>query len=219
MRKPVVGETLYLVWMGDRRYRRDNREVTVTKVGRKYFEVSGESCQFFISTWMENYQYGGADWKVWENKESYEEYKELESLNYTFKSFFDGWGKPKITLDQARRIKAILDENKQNQQLGAYIMIVNINLPISSKKHYSKGDILVTKRKDGSGGLYYYQIVYYPCPESLYGLLYLNLMDFDKRFITNSPSRCVDALLREINTLEIVDVIKAEEVLITKTNK
>lgn len=114
MRKPVVGETLYLVWMGDRRYRRDNREVTVTKVGRKYFEVSGESCQFFISTWMENYQYGGADWKVWENKESYEEYKELESLNYTFKSFFDGWGKPKITLDQARRIKAILDENKQN---------------------------------------------------------------------------------------------------------
>lgn len=49
----MVGETLYLVWVGDRRYRRDNREVTVTKVGRKYFEVSGESCQFFISTWME----------------------------------------------------------------------------------------------------------------------------------------------------------------------
>lgn len=115
MRKPVVGETLYLVWVGDRRYGRGNREVTVTKVGRKYFEVSGECCQFFISTWMENYQYGSADWKVWESKESYEEYRELETLNYTFKSFFDGWGKPKITLDQARRIKAILDENKYNQ--------------------------------------------------------------------------------------------------------
>lgn len=111
MRKPVVGETLYLVWIGDRRYKRDNKEVIVTKVGRKYFEVSGEDCQFFIDTWMEKYQYGRADWKIWETKQLYEEYEELAKLNYMFKSFFDGWGEPKITLDQARRIKAILDEN------------------------------------------------------------------------------------------------------------
>lgn len=112
MRKPIVGEMLYAVWIGDRRYKQNNREVVVTKVGRKYFEVSGMCCQFFIKDWTEKWEFGGADWQLWESKESYEEYDELVTLNDTFKSLFSGWGKPKITLDQARRIKEILDESK-----------------------------------------------------------------------------------------------------------
>lgn len=112
MRKPIVGETLYAVWIGDRRYKHDSREVTVAKVGRKYFEVSGMKCQFFIEDWTEKWEFGGSDWQLWESKELYEEYGELVKLNDTFKSLFGGWGKPKITLDQARRIKEILDESK-----------------------------------------------------------------------------------------------------------
>lgn len=112
MRKPIVGETLYLVWIGDRRYKQNNREVVVTKVGRKYFEVSGEHCQFFIDDWTEKWQYGGADWKIWESKQSYEEYEELIMLNDKIKNYINGYREPKITLDQARRIKSILDESK-----------------------------------------------------------------------------------------------------------
>ena len=112
MRKPIVGETLYAVWVGDRRYKQNNKEVTVAKVGRKYFEVNEMDCKFFVDSWIEKWQYGGADWKIWESKQSYEEYDELIKLNDTFKSFFVGYGEPKITLDQARRIKVILDENK-----------------------------------------------------------------------------------------------------------
>lgn len=111
MRKPIVGETLYLVWIGDRRYKQNNREVTVTKVGRKYFEVNGERCQFFIDTWAEKWEYGSEDWQVWESKEAYEEHELVCKYCDDFRRIFGGYGKPNITLDQARRIKAILNEN------------------------------------------------------------------------------------------------------------
>lgn len=94
-------------------------------------------------------------------------------------------------------------------------MIVNIDLVSIDKKEYKKGDIVVVKRKDRSGGIYYYQIVYYPHIDGRYGLVYLNLMDFDKKYIASSPKECIDILLEEAKTLEVVDVIKAEDVLIT----
>lgn len=94
-------------------------------------------------------------------------------------------------------------------------MVVNIDLSYRDKNEYKKGDIVVTKRKDRCGGTYYYQIVYYPHIEGRYGLVYLNLMKFDKKYIASSPSKCVDILLQEANTLEVVDVIRAKDVLIT----
>lgn len=94
-------------------------------------------------------------------------------------------------------------------------MVVNIDLLYRDKNEYKKGDIVVTKRKDRSGGTYYYQIVYYPHIDGRYGLVYLNLMDFDKKYIASSPNKCVEILLEKVNTLEVVDVIKAEDILIT----
>ena len=40
-------------------------------------------------------------------------------------------------------------------------------------------------------------------------------MDFDKKYIASSPNECVEILLEKVNTLEVVDVIKAEDILIT----
>ena len=43
----------------------------------------------------------------------------------------------------------------------------------------------------------------------------MNLMDFDKKYIASSPNKCVEILLEKVKTLEVVDVIKAEDILIT----
>lgn len=110
MRKPVVGETLYLMWIGNKSYECGDR--LVTKVGRKYFEVSGISAKFHIDTWKEKDQCTDSTFRIWESKQAYEEYKELIKLNNEIKSRINGNREPKITLDQAIRIKSILDECK-----------------------------------------------------------------------------------------------------------
>lgn len=94
-------------------------------------------------------------------------------------------------------------------------MVVNIDLRVKNKSKYKKGDIVVLTRKDGCGAVYYYQIVYYPHVESKYGLVYLNSMEFDNKYISNSADECVSKFLEYFKTLEVVDVIKAEDVLIT----
>lgn len=112
MRKPIVGETLYAVWQGRKGYNVKNQEVTVEKVGIKYFYVSSLLFEprFFIENWRQEYTYGTADWVLYESKEKYDEYKDLCDLCDEFRGIFGGYSKPKITLDQARRIKVILDE-------------------------------------------------------------------------------------------------------------
>ncbi|MCU7195957.1 hypothetical protein GMB51_16365 [Turicibacter sanguinis] len=112
MRKPIVGETLYAVWQGRKGYNVKNQEVTVEKVGRKYFYVSSLLFEprFFIENWRQEYTYGTADWVLYESKEKYDEYKDFCDLCDEFRGIFGGYSKPKITLDQARRIKSIVDE-------------------------------------------------------------------------------------------------------------
>lgn len=116
MRKPVVGEKLYAEFLGGKNYKCENQEVEVIKVGRQYFYVSDLpfTPRFRISDWGEAYEYGGAAWKLYENKKAFEEHDELCKLKSYFKKTFEtNYYKTScnITLDQARRIKAILDES------------------------------------------------------------------------------------------------------------
>lgn len=112
MKKPNVGDKLYMVWIGDRRYKQSNREVTVTKVGRKYFYVDDDNTQFDLEDWKSTWEFGGSDWECYESKQAYDDHAELVKLNDKFRDRFSRYGKPNITLDQARRIMEIINENK-----------------------------------------------------------------------------------------------------------
>ncbi len=115
MRKPVVGEKLYAVYSNRfKEAKGPGKEVTVSKVGRKYFYVTGigYDVRFKNDTWSEAIELDYR-WVLWESKEDYEKYSRLQALLKEFKNRFDGWNKPNINLDQAMRIKAILEEESE----------------------------------------------------------------------------------------------------------
>ena len=73
MRKPEVGEVLYLVHnYGEG----EKRNVTVTKVGRIYFEVDNEpKRKFRIEDWYQHDNKFYCLARLWESKEIYEQYE------------------------------------------------------------------------------------------------------------------------------------------------
>lgn len=114
MRKPVVGERLYAVFVN--RFKEGKgraKEVIVDKVGRKYFYVTGigYDVRLKIDTWSEECEWDYR-WEVWESREEYENYLQLQELLIEFKNRFDRWNKPNINLNQAIRIKKILEEKE-----------------------------------------------------------------------------------------------------------
>lgn len=114
LKKPVVGETLFAVWVGGRKLNEKNKEVIVTKVGRKYFYVSDLVWEprFHIETWREDNIIGHGNWKLYETKQVYLDEVEADRIYQTIKSnCFDGWNnKIKLSLDQLRRIQQIINE-------------------------------------------------------------------------------------------------------------
>lgn len=118
MRKPNVGETLFLVHDRQRAGKHTSL-ATVSKVGRKYFYldngVHGELA-FHLDTWRYVTDYNKNEYIVYETEQAYLDEVELETLKWRFKRTFDWADRQSVTLDQARRIQAILDEPKPSQE-------------------------------------------------------------------------------------------------------
>lgn len=113
MRKLEVGQTVYLKPFGNNvRYNKEIKEDVITKVKRKYFQV-GEGyrpLKFIIEDMKQ--ETGGylAEWKIYFSKQEILDEEEFEKLSREIKNKFDGYGKVDLTLDQLRRIKAIISE-------------------------------------------------------------------------------------------------------------
>ena len=111
MRKPKVGETLFIVDVGNRaRNGGKQRECTVTKVGRKYFYVEISNywkVPFHIETWWEKTEYT-ADFAVYESKEEWEAEKKFRECLNKLRQYFSPYT-INITPDQVKQIIKILD--------------------------------------------------------------------------------------------------------------
>lgn len=91
------------------------KEVEVTSVGRKYITVGKEKysqIKFEIENdYREHYTCGGADHKLYVSKQEILDEHESNQLYDGIKSCFSNWvNNDKYSLDQLRRIKAILEE-------------------------------------------------------------------------------------------------------------
>lgn len=85
------------------------KEATITKVGRKYFEVEPKWYGRFEIETM--YQDGGdytPNYQAYFSLEEIEEEKELNKLHREVGKFFTGYGKPDISPSQIRAIADIL---------------------------------------------------------------------------------------------------------------
>lgn len=111
MRKPNIGDELFLVH-NVRPHVQQTYKVTVTKVGRKYFyvELYGWEYPFKLDTWRYHTDFDRWQYVLYENQQDYLDEVELENLKDSFRKAFAFGSNKKITLNQARRIGAILEE-------------------------------------------------------------------------------------------------------------
>ena len=116
--KPIVGDTLYLVDVGNRARsgRGKQRHCTVAKVGRKYFTVEYYSgaylfeVQLRLDTWQENTNYS-ADYQAYPDMQAWRDEQEqqrwLELFGVTF-SHFSSAGR-EFSLQQLRDAAKVLE--------------------------------------------------------------------------------------------------------------
>lgn len=110
-RKPVVGETLYLVHGHDPRYP-TKENVVVKSVKRKYFVVRSENWrrdwEFHLDTWKHHSDYSSS-YELYESKEVYDAIMEKAFRNYTMRKFFrtEGW-ESKLTEEHRDTIYTIV---------------------------------------------------------------------------------------------------------------
>jgi hypothetical protein len=107
-RKPVVGETIYALNVGDNARYKDQvlRPVTVTQVGRKYFSCDNNA-QFGIDNWRQKSDYS-AVWELYESEQDYADHLESIEIRDELRDIFGGYRKCNANLDQLREIKRIL---------------------------------------------------------------------------------------------------------------
>lgn len=117
--KIKVGQELYIIPVGNlvRPYGKNVRKGVVTKVGRKYLyvEIEGVYCgedgaRFNKKTLRSESEYN-SPWLAFRSMQEIEDREEVSQLHDEFRQFF-GWGgkSRELTLEQLRRIKAIIDE-------------------------------------------------------------------------------------------------------------
>lgn len=112
-----IGQTVYIEPAGDAtRYGKDIIETKISKIGTKYIETEhfGKRTKFNISDGKEkDTRYGyGYDYILYLTKKEIEDKNEREELLGDLR--YD-WYRLNLTLDQLRRIKAIIDEGKAEQ--------------------------------------------------------------------------------------------------------
>ena len=118
MRKPTVGEQLYLVDIGNnaRHGSSEQRECTVTKVGRKYFTVEyqyGSNIDYIreevitIKRWQEKSDYT-SNYEVYETKQAYLEQITLSKWLQIYRQKFNEYNQTNLTLKQLEDAAKIL---------------------------------------------------------------------------------------------------------------
>jgi hypothetical protein len=110
--KLEIGQKLFLKPVNNRaRYGNNEiKEATVSKVGRKYFEVSELSrTKFEIDSLREVSEYV-PDWEVYFSKQQILDEDEINKLTSDFRLFFTRFDQPKLSLEQLRKIKEIISE-------------------------------------------------------------------------------------------------------------
>ncbi|MDR4910655.1 MULTISPECIES: beta barrel domain-containing protein [Bacillus] len=116
--KIKVGATVYLKPVNNAaRYgRKDILEKNVLKKGRKYFYVgnTGETetrrmFKFSLEDMTHVTEYS-ADWELYLSKQEIIDQEEKKKLIFDIRSVFDRWSSVDLTLDQLRRVHAIISE-------------------------------------------------------------------------------------------------------------
>ncbi|WP_426453822.1 hypothetical protein ACP26L_15610 [Paenibacillus sp. S-38] len=100
-----VGQKVFLRPIGGRT--RDAKDAVITRVGRKYFEVG--RLKFLIENKLEVSECG-PNWMVYLDEQELKDEQEMLDIGRELGILFGSYGRPKLTLDQLRRIKAIVYE-------------------------------------------------------------------------------------------------------------
>ena len=105
--KPKVGQILYMPNNGVL------QETTVIKVGRKYFYCDpgryGSEDKFHLETWR---RVGSFNVALYASRQTYEEDQEADSIFRELSGIFSYSRGDKFSLDQLKRIEAIIEEEK-----------------------------------------------------------------------------------------------------------
>lgn len=90
----------------------------VTKIGRKYITVKFNKWneeQFSIEDdYRQKYTLGGANYKLYLNKEEIINDFKANKIYVSIQYYFSSYKNSRFTLDQLKRIKEIIDENKED---------------------------------------------------------------------------------------------------------
>lgn len=110
--KLEVGQKIFIQSLDNRRGAdTELKECTVTKVGKKYFEVdSFYMGRFFLDTLFQDGKGYSAGYRAYLTRQDYEDEQEATKLVDELRKVFGGYGRPKFSLYQLQRIKAIVDE-------------------------------------------------------------------------------------------------------------
>jgi len=109
-----VGDNVYLKPSNNAARRTTEiREWKIKSVGRKYFEAwDGErdhsAMKFYIDGFKQVTNYT-PDWIVYFSKQEILDENEFYKLFNDIRTVFNGYSKPKLTLEQLRKIKNIID--------------------------------------------------------------------------------------------------------------
>jgi hypothetical protein len=117
-RKPVVGETLYSLNIGNRARRNIPQILTpviVTSVGKKYFtvrlkEYNKDIAKFTLEDWRQHTIYC-QDYALFETEQEWLDKKESENIrNKIWKSFEYGHNNLNVDLEDLRKINGIIHQ-------------------------------------------------------------------------------------------------------------
>ena len=124
------GQTVYLFIIAGSNAHRDIKDkpfkerilpATVLSVGSKYITVRPDKWNFdevrfcVDKNFQQKYEAGGADYDLFLSEQDIYDCEESESIYYSIKNGFSSWkNKGKYSLDQLSRIKAIMEESKND---------------------------------------------------------------------------------------------------------
>ena len=111
-RKPVVGETLYSLNVGNlaRNKQQVLTPVVVSKVGRKYFEAGKgyAAIKYRIEDWIQHTEYC-INSCLYENEQDWLDEKEKNNIWIKCRTVFSSYGPRGLSLDKLKRIEAIME--------------------------------------------------------------------------------------------------------------
>lgn len=110
MKKLHVGQKVWVVSFKQRRNDTESiEEKTVSKVGKKYFELSDSYFgRFYIDTLMHDAGQYSSRYQVFLDIEKYNSEVEADRLIAKIRKYFDWFNQIKLSLDQLKQIDSII---------------------------------------------------------------------------------------------------------------